>query len=63
MSEDAASIVVADLAAKAAAGDKALVEVINEEAAPEAEPEVEITQGSVPEETASEPVAEDKPQE
>ena len=53
----------ADLAAKAAAGDKALVEVINEEAAPEAEPEEETIQASSPEETTSEPVAEDKPQE
>ena len=53
----------ADLAAKAAAGDKALVEVINEEAAPEAEPEEETTQAPAPEETTSEPVAEDKPQE
>jgi len=53
----------ADLAAKAAAGDKALVEVINEEAAPEAEPEEETIQAPSPEETTSEPVAEDKPQE
>jgi small subunit ribosomal protein S16 len=53
----------ADLAAKAAAGDKALVEAINEEAAPEAEPEEETTQAPAPEEIASEPVAEDKPQE
>jgi small subunit ribosomal protein S16 len=53
----------ADLAAKAAAGDKALVEAINEEAAPEAEAEEETTQAPAPEETASEAVAEDKPQE
>jgi len=47
----------ADLAAKAAAGDKA--EAIAEEAAPAEE----ITQAPVAEETSSEPVAEDKPQE
>ena len=49
----------ADLAAKAAAGDKALVEAIAEEAAPAEE----ITEATAPEETSSEPVAEDKPQE
>ncbi len=49
----------ADLAAKAAAGDKALVEAINEEAAPAEE----TTEATAPEETSSEPVAEDKPQE
>jgi small subunit ribosomal protein S16 len=49
----------ADLAAKAAAGDKALVEAINEEAAPAEE----TTESTAPEETSSEPVAEDKPQE
>jgi small subunit ribosomal protein S16 len=49
----------ADLAAKAAAGDKALVEAIAEEAAPEEE----TTQAPAAEETASEAVAEDKPQE
>jgi len=49
----------ADLAAKAAAGDKALVEAINEEAAPSDE----TTQSPAAEESASEPVADDKPQE
>jgi small subunit ribosomal protein S16 len=49
----------ADLAAKAAAGDKALVEAINEEASPAEETTEEIA----PEETTSEPVADDKPQE
>ena len=49
----------ADLAAKAAAGDKALVEAINEEAAPADD----TTQSPAAEESASEPVAEDKPQE
>ena len=49
----------ADLAAKAAAGDKALVEAINEEASPTEETTEEIA----PEETSSEPVADDKPQE
>jgi small subunit ribosomal protein S16 len=50
----------ADLAAKAAAGDKALVaEVMGEEEAPAEEP----VQEPVAEETSSEPVAEDKPQE
>jgi small subunit ribosomal protein S16 len=49
----------ADLAAKAAAGDKALVEAINEEASPAEETTEEIA----PEETSSEPVADDKPQE
>ena len=49
----------ADLAAKAAAGDKALVEAINEEAAPADE----TTQSPAAEESASEPVADDKPQE
>jgi small subunit ribosomal protein S16 len=53
----------ADLAAKAAAGDKALVEAIAEEAAPESTTEEETAQTPAPEETASEPVAEDKPQE
>ena len=53
----------ADLAAKAAAGDKALVETINEEAASEVVAEEETTQASAPEESASDPVAEDKPQE
>jgi small subunit ribosomal protein S16 len=51
----------AELAAKSAAGDKALVEAINEEAAP-ADVE-ESTQSPASEETASEQVAEDKPQE
>ena len=49
----------ADLAAKAAAGDKALVETINEEAA-SAEDTIEE---NAPEETSSEPVADEKPQE
>ena len=49
----------ADLAAKAAAGDKALVEAINEEAATSDE----TTQSPAEEESASEPVADDKPQE
>jgi small subunit ribosomal protein S16 len=50
----------ADLAAKAAAGDKALVaEVMGTEEEPAEEP----AQESAPEETASESVAEDKPQE
>jgi len=49
----------ADLAAKVAAGDKALVEAIAEEAAPAEE----TPESTVPEETSSEPVAEDKPQE
>jgi small subunit ribosomal protein S16 len=49
----------ADLAAKAAAGDKALVEAINEEASPAEETTEEIA----PEESSSEPVADDKPQE
>ena len=53
----------ADLAAKAAAGDKALVETINEEAAAETLTEEETNEASAPEETASDPVAEDKPQE
>ena len=53
----------ADLAAKAAAGDKALVETINEEAASEVVAEEETIQASAPEESASDPVAEDKPQE
>jgi small subunit ribosomal protein S16 len=53
----------ADLAAKAAAGDKALVETINEEAAAETVTEEETNQASAPEETTSDPVAEDKPQE
>jgi small subunit ribosomal protein S16 len=49
----------ADLAAKAAAGDKALVETINEEAASADDATEEIA----PEETTSEPVAGDAPQE
>jgi small subunit ribosomal protein S16 len=49
----------ADLAAKAAAGDKALVEAIAEEAAPADE----TTQSPAAEETAQETVAEDIPQE
>jgi small subunit ribosomal protein S16 len=49
----------ADLAAKAAAGDKALVEAINEEAAPADE----TTQSPEAEESASDTVAEEKPQE
>ena len=50
----------ADLAAKAAAGDKALVaEVMGEEETPAEEP----AQEPVAEATSSEPVAEDKPQE
>jgi small subunit ribosomal protein S16 len=49
----------ADLAAKAAAGDKALVDTIAEEAASTEE----TTEETGPEETSSEPVAEDKPQE
>ena len=49
----------ADLAAKAAAGDRALVDAINEEAAPADE----TTEETAPEETSSEPVADDKPQE
>ena len=53
----------AALAAKAAAGDKALVETINEEAAAETLTEEETNEASAPEETASDPVAEDKPQE
>jgi small subunit ribosomal protein S16 len=57
----------ADLAAKAAAGEKA--EAVAEEAAPDEEttsspaPEEETTPSPVTEETSSEPVAEDKPQE
>jgi small subunit ribosomal protein S16 len=53
----------ADLAAKAAAGDKALVETINEEAASETVTEEETNEASAPEEPTSDPVAEDKPQE
>ena len=53
----------ADLAAKAAAGDKALVDAIAKEAAPEVLPEEEAIQAPAPEETASEPVPDDKPQE
>jgi small subunit ribosomal protein S16 len=50
----------ADLAAKAAAGDKALVaEVMGEEELPAEE----IAESPIAEDTASEPVAEDKPQE
>jgi small subunit ribosomal protein S16 len=49
----------ADLAAKAAAGDRSLVDAINEEAAPADE----TTEATAPEETSSEPVADDKPQE
>jgi small subunit ribosomal protein S16 len=48
----------ADLAAKAAAGDKALVDTINEEAA-----SAEETEAPAVEETSSEAVAEDAPQE
>jgi len=57
----------ADLAAKAASGEKA--EAVAEEAAPDKEttslpaPEEETTPAPAPEETSSEPVAEDKPQE
>jgi len=57
----------ADLAAKAAAGEKA--EAVAEEAAPDEEAtslpahEEETTPSPAPEETSSEPVAEDKPQE
>jgi len=53
----------ADLAAKAAAGDKALVETINEEAASEVVAEEETNEVPAPEESTSDPVAEDKPQE
>ena len=53
----------ADLAAKAAAGDKALVETINEEAASEVVAEEETNQAPAPEESASDQVAEEKPQE
>jgi small subunit ribosomal protein S16 len=58
----------ADLAAKVAAGDRALVETINEEASSETEPLEETTQApaaeeTAAEETASEPVEEDAPQE
>jgi small subunit ribosomal protein S16 len=58
----------ADLAAKVAAGDRALVETINEEASSETEPLEETTQApaaeeTASEETASEPVEEDAPQE
>ena len=57
----------ADLAAKAAAGDKALVEVIAQEAssedAPEEAAEQESTQEPAKDETTSDPVEEDKPQE
>ena len=53
----------ADLAAKAAAGDKALVETINEEAASETEPVEEVTETPSTEDTTSEPVADDAPQE
>ena len=53
----------ADLAAKAAAGDKALVEAINAEAAPDVLPEEEEIKTPASEETASEPVPDDKPQE
>jgi len=49
----------ADLAAKVAAGDKALVEAVNEEVSPAEETTEEIA----PEETSSEPAADDKPQE
>jgi small subunit ribosomal protein S16 len=53
----------ANLAAKAAAGDKALVDTINEEAASEVATEDESSQAPAPEDTASEMIAEDKPQE
>jgi small subunit ribosomal protein S16 len=57
----------ADLAAKAAAGDKALVEVIAQEAASEDAPEEaaaqESTQEPVQDETTSDQVSDDKPQE
>ena len=53
----------ADLAAKAAAGDKALVETINEEAASEVVAEEETIEAPAPEESTSDPVPEDKPQE
>src|SRR5674476_292267 len=46
----------ADLATKAAAGDKALVETINEEAASETVAEEETNQASAPEETTSDQV-------
>jgi small subunit ribosomal protein S16 len=53
----------ADLAAKAAAGDRALVDVINQEAASEDAPADEATEAPAQEDTTSEQVAEDKPQE
>jgi small subunit ribosomal protein S16 len=53
----------ADLAAKAAAGDKALVETINEEAASEVVAEEETNEAPAPGESASDQVSEDKPQE
>ncbi len=53
----------ADLAAKAAAGDKALVDAIAKEAAPEVLPEEEVIQAPAPEEASSEPVPDDKPKE
>jgi small subunit ribosomal protein S16 len=53
----------AALAAKAAAGDKALVDVINQEAASEDAAIDEATEAPAQEETTSEQVAEDKPQE
>jgi small subunit ribosomal protein S16 len=53
----------ADLAAKAAAGDRALVDVINQEAASEDAPADEATEAPAQDDTTSEQVAEDKPQE
>jgi len=53
----------AALAAKAAAGDKAHVDVINQEAASEDAPVDEVTEAPAQEETTSGQVAEDKPQE
>jgi small subunit ribosomal protein S16 len=53
----------ADLAAKAAAGDRALVDVINQEAASEDAPAEEATEAPAQEETTPEQVADDKPQE
>jgi small subunit ribosomal protein S16 len=53
----------ADLAAKAAAGDRALVDVINQEAASEDAPAEEATEAPTQEEITPEQVADDKPQE
>jgi small subunit ribosomal protein S16 len=53
----------AALAAKAAAGDKALVDVINQEAASQDAAIDEATEAPAQEETTSEQVSEDKPQE